>query len=409
MLNTAPPQMFCQRRVSGIPFFLSVVVLSCLLTIGCKSSGNKSIIPFFGGGAQVDLPENEFAQSSPPVSPTPPISINDGPGPAIPSTAASSAVTSNQSNAYNPPDMMPAQSATSPAALYARDSMTEVYDIPPGTKTNSGGSAGSLPGTYSGYAGSSTGIGNTSTSSNGFGNSSGAGSRFDYGRTSQSGDTSSSMNDTSSNNSSGYGGSTTDNRYYHGPSTGHTSSLVPTGSHLEDGDYLVDDGSMMRVINGKAYQMVQYFQRTPPIFPDLTHETQSQSTTQPQIPYTSTPVQIATDYRTATQMTESFGKVPIPEYENLLNQQENGFHFISQGIITVASPAATTIFIPDTAPVETVPSLNYSDYSGIGTIKVPPALNHGTNGDIDDPMKNSIWSIMAKQNHNLLLYPQNPK
>jgi len=305
--------------------------------------------------------------------------------------------------------MMPAQSATSPAALYARDSMTEVYDIPPGTKTNSGGSAGSLPGTYSGYAGSSTGIGNTSTSSNGFGNSSGAGSRFDYGRTSQSGDTSSSMNDTSSNNSSGYGGSTTDNRYYHGPSTGHTSSLVPTGSHLEDGDYLVDDGSMMRVINGKAYQMVQYFQRTPPIFPDLTHETQSQSTTQPQIPYTSTPVQIATDYRTATQMTESFGKVPIPEYENLLNQQENGFHFISQGIITVASPAATTIFIPDTAPVETVPSLNYSDYSGIGTIKVPPALNHGTNGDIDDPMKNSIWSIMAKQNHNLLLYPQNPK
>jgi len=320
--------------------------------------------------------------------------------------------------------MLPTGNAA-PAPTYANNNMTMVYDVPQNTKTNSGGTAGSLPGAYSGYSGSSTGRDGTPSTSN----------RYDYGRASTTsrssnsgytyptGSTSSSVNDTkyssgssyggsdygdSSYNGSGYGDSTPYDRYNHGPSTGHSSSLVPTGSQMEDGDYLADDGSMMRVIHGKAYELVQYINR-PPILPDLPNESQSLLPTQPQNSQTSTPIQISIDYRTAVQMTESFARVPIPVYENLLDQQANGLHVVSQGVVTVAVPATTTTIIPDIAPVETVSSLDYSDYSHIGTIKVPSSLNHGTGGEVDEEMQRSIWSIMAGQNHEFLLSPQKTK
>jgi len=306
--------------------------------------------------------------------------------------------------------------------------MTEVYDIPTGTKTNSGGSAGSLPTTYSGsgYSGSPTGSSGTSSSSNSYdyGRTSTTGGGSSSGRTYPASNTSSSANDTKYDNStnyngSSYGGSSYDgsgysdstpfDRYNHGPSTGHSSSLAPTGSGMEDGDYLADDGSMMRVINGKAYALVQYFDR-PPILPDLPNGFQSQPSTQPQIPPASTPIQISTDYRTATQMTNDFGKsLPIPSYESLLDQHANGLYVVSQGVITIAVPATTTTIIPDIASVETVPSLDYSDYSHIGSVKVPTSLNNGENNEVDEVMQRSIWSIMANQNHDLLLFPQNIK
>ena len=450
MLNTASLQTFCQRKISDIQYFLlGVAVLTCLLTMGCKSSGNKSFLPFYGGGTQVKSPENEFPPAPPPVTPMQPIIINEGPGPATPSTPVSSPVTSNQSNGYSPPDMLPARNAA-PVTSYARDNMTEVYDIPPGTKTNSGGSAGTLSGAYSGasYSGSSTGNSGTSYSSNSYdyGRSSATGSNSHSGRTYPASSTSTSSNETrygngtsyggssnsgssnsgsnydgssyggSSYGGSDYGGSSYDNsspydRYNHGPSTGHSSSLAPTGSGMEDGDYLADDGSMMRIINGKAYELVQYFDR-PPILPGLHDGSQSQlssqpqMSSQPQIPQTSTSVQIVTDYRTATQMTESFRQVPIPEYGSLLDQQANSLHVMSQGVITVVVPAKTTTIIPENTPVETVPSLNYSDYSRVGAITIPTSSNNGANNEADREMNNSIWAIMAKQNHDLLLFPQ---
>jgi len=441
MLNAAPPQTFWQRKVSFAQCFLTVIVLTCLLAMGCKSTGNKSIVPFFGGGTSAKSPESEFSPAPPPTPPAQPITINEGTGPATPSSPVSSSVTSRPSNAYSPPDMLSAQSV-SPVAPYARDNMTEVYDIPPGTKTNSGGSAGTLPSTYSsysgsGYSGSSTGYGGTSSSSNSYdyGRSSTTGSGSNSGRTYPASNTSSSTNDTkygnsssyggssyggSSNSGSSYGGSSYDgngsgygdsspyDRYNHGQSTGHSSSLVPTDSGLEDGDYLANDGSMMRVINGKKYELVQYIGR-PPILPDLPGISQSQSSTQPQIVQTATPIQISTDYRTATQMTESFRQVPIPSYESLLNQQANGLQIVSQGVITVAVPATTTTIVPDNAPVETVPSLDYSEYSHIGTVKVPSSVNNSASSEADDEMERSIWSIMSNQNHDLLLYSPKTK
>gem|GEM_PF-6636812 len=415
MLNTAQTQTFCQCKASGIRFFLSVVVVfPCLLAMGCASSDkSKSFWPFYGGGTSVNPPENEFSAASPPMSPAPPVTVSDGPGPATPSDPVSSAVTSNSPNPYNPPDMLPARSA-SPAPTYARDNRTEVYDIPPGTRTNSGASAGVLPNPF--YdSGSSTGLGGTTSSGQGgdSGRPSTPRNGSDSGRAVPNDGTSNSKNDTNSSGRSSYdgvdyGGSTTDNRYDPGPSTGYRSSLMPTDSRLEDGDYLAGDGSMKRVIHGKVYELVQYIPRTPPILSDLSGEAQPRLSAQPQFPQTSTQIQISTDYRSATQMTESFRQVPIPEYGSLLDQQANGLHVLSQGMITVSAPTTTTI-IPDSVPVETVPSLDYSDYAEIGAIKVPSTRNHGPIGEVDEEMQSSIWSIMAKQNHDLLLFPQKTK
>jgi hypothetical protein len=270
-----------------------------------------------------------------------------------------------------------------PATTYAYDnSVTEVYDIPPGTMTNSGGSAGILPGAYSGSA---TGVGETPSTS------------LDDGRA------------TATGNGSSHGHSTPYDRYYHGPPASHSTSLVPTDSPLEDGDYLVADGSMMRVIHGKPYQLVQYFQPISPILPGFSGEYQSQSSTQPQIPQTSTSVQILSEDRTAIQMTNQFGQVPIPSYDSLLNLQESGSHVVSPGVITVTAPPATTTIVPDhIIPVETVPSLDYSEYFNIGSVSASPPLN-GVGGKVNEEVQRSIWSIMASQNHDLLLYsPANP-
>ena len=421
MFNTPHTQSFCQHKASGIRFFLSgVAVLTCLLTMGCASSDKSgSFIPFFGGGTPVNSPENEFPPESLPMNPAQQVIVNDGPGPATPSTPVSSAVTSNPSNAYNPPEMLHVRNVP-PASASPQDNMTMVYDIPPSMKTNSGGVAGSLSPAYSGYSGSTTGHGGASSSNYdyGYGRTPATGVGSDYGRTYPASSTSSSANDTRNDtkygnesryDGSSHGDSTPYNRFYHGPPTGHTSSLVPTGTRLEDGDYLANDGSMMRVINGKAYQMVQYFQPGSPVLPVFPDESRSQLSTQPPIPHSSTQIQISMDYRTATQMTDSFNKVPIPEYASLLDQQESGLYVASQGVVTVAVPATTTTIIPDSAPVETVPSLDYSEYSGIGAIKATASLGHGANGEVDEVMQRSIWSIMANQNHDLLLYPRKTK
>ena len=410
MSNAPQKKTINQHKVTGIqvllPFFFS---LSCLLTVGCKTSGN-SIVPFYGDGTAINSPASEFP-SEQAMNPAQQITINDSPGPAVPSTPTSPATTLGAPNTYDPPDMLPARSSLSDST-YAQDNMTMVYDIPPDTQTNSGGTAGSLSPTY--YS-SPASVGRTPSSSNGFVSPATIDRGSDFGRNNMTGSgtpgfsNGTSSGESSSYDSSGYGDSTTDNRYYHGPSNGHTSSLVPTGSQLEDGDYLTANGTMTRVINGKAYELVQYITRTPPILPDLSDLTQSQSSSLPQILQTATQVQISTDYRTAIQMTDQFGKVPIPEYESLLDRQENGLHVLSQGVVTVAVPAEKTTIFPGAVPVETVSSLDYSEYSNIGAIQAPSSMNHGVGGDVDEEMQRSIWTIMANQNHDLLLYSPKTK
>ena len=428
MSHFPPRQFFFQLASSGIWTFVTVVVLTCLLAVGCKSTDkSKSGFPFFGGGTTVNPPESEFPPEMPPISPAGQFIVNESPGPATP-TSLGSPVTSGASTAYEPPAMLPtgsglpsstyssspASSMRSPSSSYSQDNMAMVYSPSPGANTNSGGVAGSVPSTYSG---SGNGGGGTPTSRYGYGSQettdsgypSGGSSDYsgssDYGRSYSPGGTSSPSSDTrydrgsSNRGGSDYGGSSTpDNYYNYGTSDGRTTSLTPIGSPLEDGDYLAADGTITRVINGKKYELVQYFLPNPPILPGSTGDIQ------PQLPQAATYAPITSDYRTATQMTSDFGKVlPIPSYDTLLNQQENSSPVALQGIVTVTDQAKT-IIIPDNAAIETVPSMNYSDYSEIGALGTTSSLPDGNNVDTDDEMQRSIWSLMARQNNDLLLY-----
>jgi hypothetical protein len=182
---------------------------------------------------------------------------------------------------------------------------------------------------------------------------------------------------------------------------------VPTAAPLEDGDYLAADGTMSRVINGKIYELVQYRTTNPQLLPGWDAGTPSTSSPSNPVPQTPTQIQLTTDYRTATRMTQDFGNVAIPTYENLLGQQESYAQIAPQGVVTVTVPVQATI-VPETTPVETVPSLDYSQYSEIGTITAPSSISSipstGSSATADDEIQRSIWGIMASQNNDYLLY-----
>lgn len=439
-----------------VKYFGVIAILCCIIPVGCKSSDkSKSIIPFFGGGTAVNSPTDEFASGQPPIDPATQLVVRDGPGPATPSSPVlsaqgTSASTSTASNAYAPPDLM-ANGQSSNQANYNPDNTTMVYNPPPGANTNSGGTAGRIPNTYSaneadtggtsssryGYGGTSTPNGSSnssngssfstaspvgsytsSTNTSGYGtglpanSSSGSTSGTRSGAASSTGGTSNSTNNSGNSDygGSGYRGtsygdsdrsnSTSGREYYHGPETGYSSSLAPNTTPLDDGDYLAADGSMKRVINGKSYDLVQYNYRTPPVLPNLNDDFASPSATAPQ---TATTIQPTNDYRSATQMTQDFSQVPIPTYESLLSQQETGTQISSQGVVTITDPKQT-IIVPENATIETVPSLDYSEYSEIGALTASSSAGGYETVAIDDEMRRSIWSIMAGQNNDYLLH-----
>jgi len=218
--------------------------------------------------------------------------------------------------------------------------------------------------------------------------------------------------------------------------------LAPT----EDGDYLADDGTKIRVIEGKPYLLVQYYiPDTPPIFPNspnspdiaghseaasgqvLTQPYSSPPNTTPQIatPQNIVPIQ---DYRTATQVTQIFAGVPIPSYSAILSEQQANPLPFEQGLVTVTAPTTVVTVLPEGSGVETVPSLKYNDFSdsiagryvllpesaGNMSSSIGHNVSSGT-ASIDNEISGvagrsevapySIWSLMAVQNNDLLLYP----
>ncbi len=102
-------------------------------------------------------------------------------------------------------------------------------------------------------------------------------------------------------------------------------------------------------------------------------------------------------------MTKAFGQVPIPSYDVILNQRDSGLQDISQGVITVTAPPVKTSILPEDSNVETIASLDYSQYSEIGALTAPSSLNAGGSA-VDEEMQRSIWSIMAVQDNDYLLY-----
>jgi hypothetical protein len=153
-----------------------IVIVSCLLAFGCKSSDkSKSGFPFFGGGTAANSPANEFPAEQAAIPPAAPVVVQNGPGPATPSSPVMSAATSGTSSAYNPPELVPAGRAVASPA-YAAENSTMVFDPSPGATTNSGGAAGPLPGAYSGSGYGSTTTGGSSSSTNG--SSYGSGSKY---------------------------------------------------------------------------------------------------------------------------------------------------------------------------------------------------------------------------------------
>lgn len=104
--------------------------------------------------------------------------------------------------------------------------------------------------------------------------------------------------------------------------------------------------------------------------------------------------------------SRAFGQVPVSSYESLLSQRDGlSLNVMTQGIVTISgTPGNVTIVPPDVSQVETVSSLDYADYSGIGAITAPSGQANVENGVIDKEMQNSIWANMAVQDNNLLVY-----
>ena len=184
-----------------------------------------------------------------------------------------------------------------------------------------------------------------------------------------------------------------------------TSSWNFNQPSLTDGDYTAPDGTEYRVINGKKYELVQY--REPPILPNWNGES-TPNAPAPSSPERSTPVQMISDYRTAIQMTDNFGRalghVPVPTYDSLLDQHNGQSLNAMQGIVTISFPKNITITPADDSAIETVTSLDYEDYSGVGSLSAPSTSPIMSGGAIDDEMQNSIWMIMARQDNNHLIY-----
>lgn len=428
MLLTPSIPVRCSRCL-----VLFVLAASFLAASGCKSSDkSQSAPPFFRDGAAAD-PALQPLPGEPGAS----LIVRESPGPAMPTQenylqgGVSPGTSYGTSGTYTPPDLSAHVSDT-----------TMVYGVPPGTETNGGGSAGSIPNAYSaspnsgtsstGYSyGSGSNGGTTGTTSpygsgssqptgSGYGGSSDYGSGTNYGGSTGSGYNGSSSpygSGSSYDGSTGYGGgSSTGTDYYRGSMSGQTTLYAPNQEALADGDYLSDDGSKYRVVNGKKYELVQYSVPRTPVLPDRISESSTTGTAyeSPIIETpgydTSTAVPMTSDYRTAIQMTNTFGRrlgqVPIPTYDAILGQQDGLSQNIVHGMVTISEPKTVTIMPAEDSAVETVPSLNYDDYSRIGSQTATATLGAGSNDLLDEEMQNSIWTAMARQDNDLLLYSE---
>ena len=410
---------------------LLIVAVSLFVANGCRSSDKpNSRTPFFGG-SPADPAIDPATQPLPPLSSEAPIVVSETPGPAMPTQSSlSSGVTSSSSygssNSYVPPDLAASSGTVASSPTSYPGGTTMVYSAGPGTETNAGGVAGSLPNAYSastsrettspGYTYGASSSPYTADSSQTPGSSYDSGTSYD--NSGSSGYGSGSNND----GTSGYGsGSTTETDYYHGPTTGHSTSLSPERQILADGDYLAADGTKYRVINGKQYELVQYSEIRTPNLPSGTgtggttpnYETQPGGTPsyQPPVYETSTPVPMTSGYRTAIQMTETFGRaqgqVPVPTYDAILRQQSGLAQNVVQGIITIGEPVSITILPPDDSTAETVASIDHADYSEIGAMTAPATSINGASSETARETQTSFWSIMAGQDNNYLLYGSN--
>ena len=410
---------------------LLIVAVSLFVASGCKSSDkSNSWTPFFGG-SPADPATDPATQPLPPLSSEAPIVVSESPGPAMPTqNGLSSGVTSSSSygssSSYVPPDLAASSGTAASNPPSYSGGTTMVYSAAPGTETNAGGVAGSLPNTYSTSSGTSSPGYTYGTSSSPYTTGSGQTSGSSYGSGSSNDDASGYRSGSSYDNggTSGYGSSSTSGAdYYHGPSTGHSTSLSPERQILADGDYMAADGTKYRVINGKQYELVQYSEVRTPNLPSGTgtdgtttvpnYEIRSGGTPsyQPPVYETSTVVPMTTSYRTAIQMTEAFGRaqghVPIPTYDAILGQQNGLAQNVTQGIITIGEPVRTTILPADDSTTETVASIDHADYSEIGAMTAPSTSANGINNESDQEMQNSLWSVMARQDNNYLLYGSN--
>ena len=273
-----------------------------------------------------------------------------------------------------------------------------------GSSSSTNGSSSSTNGSSSSTNGSSSSTNKSDDGGSNTGSSNTGGSSYGGSNTGgSSGSSSTSLSDDQDNTRSK---SPYDSDYTSPYGSDYSSSVAPAATSPEDGDYLLADGSLRRVIHGKVYDLVQFIDRNPPILPHLNPDLSSAVSSQAaSVPQTSTNISPMNDSRTAFQMTHDFAQVPIPTYESLLTQQERGgdTQISPQGVVTVTDPKKTTI-LPDNAHVETVLPLAYSDYSEIGTIRASSSTGGNAGAVIDEEMRRSIWSLMAGQNNDLLLY-----
>ena len=414
------------RRGLRCLVLLMVAASFFLVTNGCKSSGKShSWNPFYGGSPSATDPATGLS-TDPAMQPLPPLSseagapivVSESFGPAVPTQSGLSSGTISgssygTSSGYAPPDLAASSGTASSgtAASHSTSSPTSysggttmVYNAAPNTETNAGGVAGSLPSAYSASSGT-TSSGYTYGTSPSYATDSGQTSGSSY-------DNSSGYRSGSSNNgTSRYGSdSPSGTDYYHGPSTGHSTSLSPERQVLEDGDYMAANGTKYRVINGKQYELVQYSEIRTPNLPSGT-DTGGMPSYQPPVYETSTAVPMTSGYRTATQMTEAFGRVqgqvPVPTYDAILGQQNGLAQNVTQGIITIGEPVNITIIPAADSMTEAVASIDHAEYSEIGAMTSPTSLTNGESNGTEREMQDSFWSIMAGQDNNYLLYGTN--
>ncbi|MDR1385265.1 MAG: hypothetical protein LBJ67_15665 [Planctomycetaceae bacterium] len=388
---------------------------------GCKTSDKgQSTIPFFGGNfSQSPLPQSQAVSEIPAslaIQPQPPIAVNpgmDAGSPAIispyssqPYDATQSLSTLPSNGTYAPPNVNPADNLSanpssgisSPSTIYP-DRVTVAYDVPPGTNVRAGEPVGTLPNAYS-SSGTASANGTT------------------YGGTSAG---------TPTSNPNLYLPTSTDNSTYGSPSSPYTSpyggnsgqetSDYPNNSstfnetktrntQLENGDYTALDGTVFRVIDGKAYTLVQY-RESVPILPISTGETYGGISTSPS-PISS--LDTAKSSLSANQWTDALGKINLPSYDAIKQTQSLSSPDAPPNVVMVGDSHKVTI-LPTESATEAVPSLDASQYADIGTTTssatTTAVADNQYNRNLQLESQNTVWSLMVRQDNNRLLFDVN--
>ncbi|MDR1493804.1 MAG: hypothetical protein LBT05_13950 [Planctomycetaceae bacterium] len=387
---------------------LIFVLLFCLA--GCKT-GDKGqpTVPFFGGNfLQSPLPQaSAGVPADLTIQPQSPIAVDSG------MNAGSPAVSSYPSQSYNsiqspstfsatgtyaPPNINPAgnlnanpSNGISPASTVYPDRVTVAYEAPPGTNVHAGETVGTLPNAY----GSS---GTTSTR----GTTTGIPPVQNHGLYSP----------TSTDNSTygvPYGGNSGQGTpdYRNNPST--FNEMKTRVVQPENGYYTASNGTMFRVIDGKAYTLVQY-RETAPALPILSNEADESyggiSTTVPPV----SSLNAAKSSLSAGQWTEALGKMILPSYDAIKQTQTAFSPDVAPSVITVGDPREMTI-LPIGSTTETAPSLDASQYADIGTIRstatTSAVADNFYDKILDSESQNTVWSLMARQDNDRLLFDVN--